>query len=688
MRLIVAKCGGFCFGVKAAVKKTEEAAGNNTYTYGELIHNERVLASLAAKGVRAVERISDIPPGEATVVIRSHGAGRAVYDEIKVRGFTVVDATCPFVKKIHSIVSDYSGKGYRIFIIGSEDHPEVKGIAGWCDGGATVIDENYDFSGEDREQKACFVAQTTFSTEKYGEIIKKIRKHAFKTVEIFDTICYTTISRQNEARRLSRVCDKVLVVGSGLSSNTAKLVALAGSPTCAAYLVGGRDDLTKINFGTEDTVGIIAGASAPEELITEVKGYMSEKFAVVENEEFLAAVENGPVSLKEGKRVKGKVISADETGIQLNIGGKKDGFIPKEEVNCDGSYDPAEFTEGMELEVRIGKSDSDNSRILLSKKAVDEIKEADKIIETIRNGETFEVTVQKAVEKGLVAKLGTYSVFIPASQVEERFVRDLKKYEGKKLVVTALEIDDNKRKIVASHRKVVEAERKEREEVFWANVVPNMIVSGEVKRITSFGAFVSVDGFDCLAHIGDLSWTHIKTVDEVLTVGKTYEFVVLTADREKNRVLLGYKQLQPHPFVACMEKHPVGSVVTGKVVSVVQFGVFVEIEPHIEGLVHVSEVAHTFVKNISDVVKVGDEVEVKILGYDENNRKINLSIKACLPDEPKPERREDSAEGERKPRRGKAVKGETEQAEEGEKEWNEDTTHNPFADLLKDLDVK
>lgn len=689
MKIIVAKNSGFCFGVRSAVETAEKNAGPHTYTYGDIIHNERVLADLSRKGVKSVENVSLITDADATVIIRSHGAKKSVYDQIRERGFKLIDATCPFVKKIHSIVNEYHNKGYRIFIIGAASHPEVIGINGWCDDTATVIDENYDFSSVDPEEKVCFVAQTTFSTEKYADILKKIRKHCFKTVEIFDTICYTTVGRQNEARKLSQICDKVLVVGSKTSSNTQKLVALSSSPRCRAYGISGVDELNKINFCASDTIGLIAGASAPEELITEVRRYMSEKFADVQNTEFLDAVEKTFVSYKEGKRVKGTVISADDKGIKLSIGGKKDGFIPKEDVNIDGSYEPSDYPEGTELEVRIGKSDADTGCILLSKKAIDEIKEADKIVETIRNGESFEITVDKNVEKGLTAKLGTYNVFIPASQVEERFVRDLKKYVGKKLTVTALEIDDAKHKIVASHRKIAEAERKAKEDIFWANVVPNMIVSGVVKRTTVFGAFVSVDGFDCLAHIVDLSWTHIKNVEEVLKVGETYEFVVLSADREKNRVSLGYKQLQPHPFVTCMEKHPVGSTVKGKVVSIVPFGVFVEIEPHIEGLVHVSEVAHSFVKNINEVVNVGDEVEVKVLGYDEANRKINLSIKACLPEEEKPVNTEkaEAKGGEEKKVRKPRVKQEKAEPEE-EKEWSEDTSNNPFADLLKDLDVK
>ncbi len=687
MRIILAKNSGFCFGVRSAVNLAEKHASEHTYTYGDIIHNELVLEQLAKKGVKSVEKISDINDDSATVIIRSHGATKAVYDEIEQNGYKLIDATCPFVKKIHNIVEKHYSKGYKIVIIGAKNHPEVIGINGWCDGSAIIIDENFDFATLEKDEKYCFVSQTTFSTEKYSDILKKIHKHQLKTVEIFDTICYTTVGRQNEAKKLSKICDKIVVVGSKNSSNTQKLVALSNSENCSSYGVSSLDDLTKINFSPEDIVGIIAGASAPDVLITEVKEYMSEKFADVQNAEFLEAIDKSFVSYKEGKRVKGTVISADEKGIHLNIGGKNDGFIPAEDVNLDGTYDAKDFPAGMELEVKIGKKDQATNAILLSKKAVDEIKEADKVVETIRNGESFEVNVDKNVEKGLMARLGTYNVFIPASQVEERFVRDLKKYVGKKLTVTALEIDDNKHKIVASHRKLVEAERKAKEDIFWANVVPNMIVSGVVKRTTVFGAFVSVDGFDCLAHIVDLSWTHIKSVEEVLTVGKSYEFVVLSADREKNRVSLGYKQLQPHPFVACMEKHPVGSTTTGKVVSVVPFGVFVEVEPHLEGLVHVSEVAHNFVKDLNEVVKVGDEVEVKVLNYDEANRKINLSIKACLPEEPKPAKEEKSddakPETEKKPRKPRAKKENVEPEEE--KEWSEDISNNPFADLLKDL---
>ncbi|MBQ8882192.1 MAG: 4-hydroxy-3-methylbut-2-enyl diphosphate reductase, partial [Clostridia bacterium] len=382
MEIIEAKNSGFCFGVRAAVKTALDNASPNTYAYGDIIHNETVLNRLKAKGVQTVENIDDIPCG-ATVIIRSHGVKKAVYDQIKSRGLTLIDATCPFVRKIHEIVNSHYNDGYKIYIIGNPAHPEVIGINGWCNDEGVVVDEKFDFQSLDSEQKACFVTQTTFSIEKYEQILKKIPKDRLKTVEIFDTICYTTVSRQNEARSLALKCSKVLVVGSKKSSNTKKLVELSSSGSCTAFAVSSLDELKKIKFSTEDIVGIIAGASTPDESITEVKKYMAEQFTDAQNAEFLAAIEKDFVEYKVGKRITGKVISADEKGIKLQIGGKNDGFIPAADVTLDGSYNPADYTEGMELDVKIGKKDNDTGCILLSKKAVDEIKEADKVVETI-----------------------------------------------------------------------------------------------------------------------------------------------------------------------------------------------------------------------------------------------------------------------------------------------------------------
>lgn len=683
MKLLFAKECGFCFGVKNAIDIAEKNPG--AYTYGEIIHNEYVTEKLRQKGVSPIETLDGVTEGD-TVILRSHGAPRAVYERAAGLGINLIDATCPFVKKIHGIVSDMSEKGYHIVIAGKASHPEVVGIQGWC-AQSTVIDENSDLSVLLPYDKICVVAQTTFQVEKFSVIIKKIVKLPLKTVEIFNTICYTTIKRQSEAERLSEECDTVLVVGSRTSSNTGKLYAICKENCPDCHYIQSVDELKNINLRPGAIVGVTAGASTPSELIMEVKEYM-QQFDEVQDKDFIDAVEESPTKYREGKRVKGTVISANEKGIQLNIGGKKDGLIPKEEVNIDGSYNPADFAEGSELEtIIISTQDPESGCMLLSKKRVDQIKEGDKIVETIRDGAVFEMVADKVTKGGLLGKLGTYTVFIPASQIREGFVKDLKQYAGKKLRLTALEIEDDEKrhKIVASQRKVLEEERKQREDIFWANVQPNVIVNGKVKRVTNFGAFVSVDGFDCLAHIVDLSWNHIKKVEDVLTIGESYDFLVLSVDREKGRVSLGYKQLQPHPFVKCLEEHPVGSICHGKVVSIVPFGAFVELAPGVEGLVHVSEAAHTFVKNINEILKVGDEIDVMILAADETSRKITLSIKACTADEHKEAESapaESEYKAEKKVKRSKPAKQEN---TDSDSQWNEDIVNNPFADLLKDL---
>ena len=715
MKIITAKNCGFCFGVENALKLAYRTAAENpdkkVYTLGKLIHNELVTDKLLSHNIAVAEGIDNIEDG-SVVIIRSHGAPKEVFEKLAAKNLTVMDATCQFVKKIQNIVSEFHTKGYQIVILGEPDHPEVVGINGWCEKEAVIVRSEAEAEGLKRDQKLCLVAQTTFSAEKYARIVKIFQKPVSKSVEIFDTICYTTYKRQAEADLISRKCDVMLVLGSEKSSNTVKLYEICKKGCDRCYLVPNAADFKKIIIKAPDLVGIVAGASTPPELIMEVKDLMAQQFNnEIQSTEFMEALEGSPISLREGKRVKGTVISADEKGISVNIGSKKDGFVPIEEAGL-GEYNPSEYVTGMPIEAVVVSTKSDVvGCIILSKKRIDIILEGDKQVETIRNGEIFELKIEKDTNGGLLGKMGTYTVFIPASQVREVFVRDLKPFSGKTLRLTALEIDDKKRRIVASARKVIEEERKAREEIFWNAVQPDVIVNGKVKRVTNFGAFVSVDGFDCLAHIVDLSWNHIKNAEDVVKVGKNYDFLVLSVDRERGRVSLSYKALQPHPFEACLAKHPVGSITKGKVTSIVPFGVFVEIEPGIEGLVHVSEAAHNYVKSVSEVVKVGEEIDVMILNADPNSKKINLSIKACqeapevtgeegvVPAKPKSskfDRFEADASGSyKKPEKSKAdsksanpkTSRRTKSDSDAEMEWSEEASNNPFAELLQGIKV-
>ncbi|MDE7464085.1 MAG: S1 RNA-binding domain-containing protein, partial [Clostridiales bacterium] len=523
-------------------------------------------------------------------------------------------------------------------IIVAKSHPEVVSTAGWCDNTANVVSDETELNALKKFDKLCFVCQTTFDGKKFKELSEKIQKIGLKTVEIFDTICYTTYERQKEAALLAAKCDVMLVVGDRTSSNTNKLFDLCRAVNVNTHFVGSIDELKNIKFPLSGDIGIVAGASTPTESIMEVKTYMGQEFGAASNEEFINAINNENVAgYREGKSVKGTVLSASADGIKVNIGGKNDGFIDKDEVCEDGEYKPEDYPVGSEIQaIVIKKRDDAIGCVLLSKRRADLMRKTDEAVDQIRGGEIFEMTVKKDIKGGLTGSLGTYRVFVPASQIRLKFVPDLKKYVGKTLRLRALDIDDIGHKIVASQRVILQEEKDEKDkraEIFWENVKPDVVVSGEVKRISPYGAFVSVDGIDCLAHIDHLSYSHIESPDEVLEIGKTYDFLVLKTDREKQRVSLGYRELQPHPFDKCMENHPVGSIITGKVISVLPYGAFVEIEPGVEGLVHVSEAAAAYVKDINEVLHAGDEVKVKVLAYDDAHRKTTLSIRACIEEE-------------------------------------------------------
>ena len=636
LKVRVANNAGFCFGVKRAVDAAVNNAMCNTYMLGDITHNRAVIDRLKLLGLKTVTSVDELPSGDGTggVIIRSHGADKKTYDFLRQKGFRVIDATCPFVAKIHDIVSKHYMAGYHIVIIGEAAHPEVQATDGWCDNTATIIDLDSDLSELEAYDKLCVVCQTTYDGKKFEKLSEKINKIHSKTVEIFDTICYTTYERQKEAVFLAKSSDTILVVGDRASSNTNKLFDLCAAVNPNTYFVQSVGDLKDINFPRSGVVGIVAGASTPTESIMEVKTYMGQEFGEASNEEFLEAINKGTVAIREGKAITGTVLSANADGIRVNVGVKNDGFIDKNEVCDDGEYNPEDFPAGMEITAIVTKKRDDVSGcVLLSKRRADLMRKTDEAVDQIRNGEMFEMVVKKDIKGGLIGSLGTYRVFVPASQIRLKFVPDLKKFVGKTLKLRALDIDDINRKIVASQRVILQEEKEEKDkkaEIFWENVKPDVVVAGEVKRISTYGAFVSVDGIDCLAHIDHLSYSHIDSPDEVLEIGKTYDFLVLKADREKQRVSLGYRELQPHPFEKCMEKHPVGSIIPGKVISVLPYGAFVEIEPGVEGLVHVSEAAAAYVKDITEVLHPGDAVTVKVLAYDEQHRKTTLSIRACL----------------------------------------------------------
>lgn len=695
MQIAITRFPGFCKMVERAIAIAESAAeefpDKKVYTLGRLAHNDRVSERLSKKGISVAISPEELTAGDV-LVISAHGAPPSVYEASAKRGIIVRDATCPNIVKIHDTIKKYGEKGYFVLLIGDEKHREIVGDSGWARDVAVAdnAEKAIRILTEKGVEKAVVVFQTTFEVEKYSDIADKLQKFAEnskKTLVILKSICYTTIERQAEAESLSESADVVLVVGDSGSSNTAKLLEISRKKA-DAVLIEKVSDLQSAKIKNNITkLAVLAGASTPKELTMEVIYTMEqnntpdvaidvnptevaeEKVTETVTEEVKAdeavvetaekpvqkkkkeittmeeAMKAGfaPKSYRENQRVKVTVESVDQTGVNvsLNLGGKNDaGFIAASEMEIDGSFDPANYTVGETLEaIIIPKADAKSKTINLSKRKCDEIFVGDAAAQHILNGEDFKLKITSVTKGGLLGKLGSYTIFVPASQIRMGFVKNLEDYVGKELRLRMLPPKEeeggrkpNPKRIVASQRVILEEEKAQREDEFWANVVPGAVVEGKVKRFAQkdgkyFGIFVSVFNKDCLLHISDLSWTKVEDPSEVLKLNETYNFLVLKADREADKVSLGYKQLQKTPYQLAAEKYHVGDVVKGTVARIKDFGAFISLEPGIDGLVHVSEISHNYIKSAADALKVGDEVEAKIINFEKD--KITLSIKAC-----------------------------------------------------------
>ena len=679
MEFIIAKSGGFCRGVKLAVDTALSVDPQNTYIYGEIIHNPDVVAQITARGIKTVNSLEEVPNG-ATLIIRSHGVGREIYQECERRNFRVVDCTCEFVRRTQRIVDENYRAGKTIVIVGEKTHPEVIGLNGWCDKQAYIFSsEEEDFSILP-ENECCVVAQTTYSKEKFEKIIKNLNNISQKTVEVFQTICYTTIGRQNEADELSKKCDAILVIGGLNSSNTNKLYDICAKNCPNVFRLSNAADLEYKKIKRFKKVGIVTGASTPNAQTQEVllKMAMETEAKATSMEEVVANMDSQP-KFKKGQLITATISSADDSGVAVLLPlAKKEIILDKEEVDCE-VYNKDDFNAklGEEIELMVIAINP----VKLSQKQIAKIKEEEAALAEIQDGKEFEVVCTGFNKGGLTAEFGSYTVFVPAREIRSGYVKELDKYVGKKLRLKLIEVKTERRKeIIASQRVIIEAEKAAKEAAkaakeaeFFASIHVDDVVEGKVERVTAFGAFVSVNGFDCLAHISDLSWTGVKAVTDVLEIGKTYAFKVLKIDEEAKKVSIGYKQLQAQPWDLASEKYAEGDVIHGKVVRIVPFGAFVEVEKGIDGLVHVSQISHEFLENPTTALTIGQEIDAKILKLDCAEKKMTLSIKAL---EPKPEnverkpRAPKTEEGEvkekvRKPKAAKPVEEVTEWKEEG-----------------------
>ena len=632
MQIILAKTAGFCFGVNRAVKLTYELLeqGRPVATLGPLIHNPQVVEDLESKGAITCDSVDDVPDG-CEVVIRSHGVGQSLYDKISTRRLAYHDATCPFVTKIHKIAARAGEEGAMLLVAGDAKHPEVQGIVGHTTGKVEVfanLAELEKLLPELTQQKSIFaVAQTTFNVQSW-ETCKEFLKNQCTNAKIFDTICNATWARQQEAEDLSQKCDHMVVIGGHHSSNTQKLLQVAARHT-KAINVETADELDKDWLNGARIVGVTAGASTPSSIIEEVLNCMSEEIRDdMSFEEMLAASEAKP--LYAGKIVKAKVISVSPTECVVGIDGSKHtGIVKLSEM----SHDPNAKMEDLvkvddELDLVVVKTNDQEGVDTLSRVRFEAQKGMKDVSEAAENGTVMEGDVMEANKGGVVVNVKGVRVFVPRSQATMRRDEDYTKLVGQhvKLVIT----ECAGRKIVGSINKVTAEENKAKRDEFWKNVEVDKQYTGVVKSLTSYGAFVDIGGVDGLCHISELSWNNIKHPSEVVSVGDTIEVYVKSYDPENQKVSLGYKKEEDNPWEKLKNEYPIGSEFEAPVVSITKFGAFVRILPGIDGLVHISEISNERVNKVSDVLKVGDMVKVKLINVDFDRKRISLSMKACL----------------------------------------------------------
>lgn len=347
----------------------------------------------------------------------------------------------------------------------------------------------------------------------------------------------------------------------------------------------------------------------------------------ISNEEFMEQVEESMVKIYPKDIVKGTVINVKEDEVFVDIRYRADGIIKKDEMSDEEAENILEaFSVGEEIDVFVIKLDDGEGNVALSTSRVEGLKNWKKLLEAFENEEVVKASVKGVNSGGLVVKVMGINGFIPASQITTYFVKNFKQYVGQDLDAKVLSIDEKKKRVVLSSRVLKE----EKLDDIWETLVQDAIVTGKVVRMVDFGAFVDLGGVDGLIHISDISWDRIEKPSDVLEVGQEVEVKILKANRDKNRVSLGLKQLTEKPFDAFVNNHKVGDVIEGEVVNLLDFGAFLKLSEGVEGLVHVSQISNEHVQKPSDVLNDGDKLEVKILEVDTENQRISLSRRALL----------------------------------------------------------
>ena len=633
----VAKSAGFCFGVSRSVELAQKMLEDGAaYSLGQIIHNDDVVSYLARRGLSVINSPEELPAG-ARVIVRSHGVSRAVYEELCSRTDKVIDATCPKVKRIHELVSQATADGCFVVIIGMHGHPEVEAVKGWCSD--CVICENaeelsvwYEESGKLLDKPITMVVQTTQTRSNFTECASFLKKRC-TNLQMFDTICGATSMRQEEAAKLAAQCDAMVVIGGKHSANSVHLAEICRRECEEVQFIENADELDTDRLKTAVSVGVTAGASTPAWIIKEVSKKMSEEIkidAAAEEKEmsFDEMLEESIKTIYNGDKVTGYVVAITGTEVSVDIGTKYSGFIPTTEFTDDGIKVEDAVKVGDTIEAVVVRVNDVEGTVMLSKKRLDAAKSWNAVEEAVESGEFLEGTVTEINKGGVVVNVKGVRVFVPASQSGLPKEADMNQLLKQKTRVKITEVNRSRKRVVGSIRAVAQKERRERAEAIWNEMEVGKKYHGVVKSMTSYGAFVDIGGIDGMVHVSEMSWSRIKNPEEVFKIGDEVDVYVISFDKEKRKISLGYKDPNENPWVKFTTNYNVGDTAEVKIVKLMTFGAFAEVLPGVDGLIHISQIANRRIGKPEEVLSVGDVVEAKITAIDTENHKISLSIRA------------------------------------------------------------
>lgn len=624
MEIIEAKHSGFCYGVKRAVKMAEECIGKSEeiHTLGPIIHNPQMVKRLSDQGIWVADQLSEISD-HSTVIIRSHGVGPTVYQEAQAKHLQIIDATCPHVNKAQQAAHQLLQEGYTVVVIGERHHPEVKSIVEWSDNTALVVQTTDEAAALPKVARLGIVAQTTFVGEVFEAIIA-ILQGKCDEIKVSRTICTATDLRQQAALELASAVDIMIVIGGKNSANTTRLKQLCSDAGSRVYHIETAEELQIEQFEGVQKVGITAGASTPNWIIKEVYQKV---------QEFNQLLDHGVKKLENDSIIQGKVVGIRQNEVFVDIGYKSEGVIALSELAFPVPENASDIVnEGQIIDVYVLDAETDDGVVKLSKVKADSMMAWDKLKQALRDEQTVEGKVIEVVKGGVrVAVLGI-SGFIPASLLDLHFVEDLSVYLNQTLALIPTEVDSEKKRVVLSRKVLLEKERLRKENELLENLAVGQILTGTVRRIVDFGAFVDIGGMDGLVHISDLSWHRVKTPHEVVSIGDVVKVIVLKIDAKEKRISLSLKQVGRDPWLDVIEQFSVNMIVKVTVKKITTFGAFAELVPGVEGLIHVSEMSEQKVNKVEDVVSIGQEVNVKILDINKETKRVSLSISKAQED--------------------------------------------------------